>query len=109
LITISFHDQDLHDTCARLDAAEDRYGSVHAQAIVTFISEAYSSENAEELLGLYGNRAQVGLDDSLSIEISSRYLATLVPVGTRFKKDDGDRVIWNTVNRLKIMQIVRRA
>lgn len=102
LHSISFHDQDLHDTCANLEAAEEHYG-IHAQAIVTFISDALAFENAEELSAFYGDGAKIASDDSLSIEISSRYSVTLVPVGKRFETDGDERVIWATVKRLKIM------
>lgn len=104
--SISFHDQDLHDTCANLEAAEEHYG-IHAQAIVTFISDALAFENAEELLTFYGDGAKIAPDDSLSIEISSGCSATLVPVGKRFSIDCEERVMWATVKRLKIMTITR--
>jgi hypothetical protein len=94
----------LHDTCANLEAAEEHYG-IHAQAIVTFISDALAFENAEELFAFYCNGAKIAGDDSLLIEISSGYSAILVPVGRRFAKNDGGQVIWATVKRLKIMII----
>ncbi|MEP2138417.1 MAG: hypothetical protein ABJP70_01745 [Erythrobacter sp.] len=94
----------MHDTCASLEAAEEHYG-VHAQAIVTFISDALAFDNAEELSIFYGDGAKVAPDDSLSIEISSGYFVTLVPVGKRFARDDDERVNWTTVKRLKIMTI----
>lgn len=102
--SISFHNQDLHDTCANLEAAEGHYG-IHAQAIVTFISDALAFENAEELFTFYGDGAKIASDDSLLIEISSGYLVTLVPVGKRYARDGDERVIWATVKRLKIMTI----
>ena len=107
VITISFEDQALHDDCVDLERAEKAFGSVHAAALVTFISDAVAFENACELIAFLGAEAKIDFDDSLSVAIGSDYCATLVVVGKRFAKDACGRVLWESVTRLKLAKISR--
>lgn len=107
MINISFEDGALHDCCVNLQRAEQKYGSVHAGALVTFISEATSFENVGGLLDLLGKDANIASDDSLSVSIGSDYRAILVAVGRRFDRDANGRVVWATVTRLKLVEISR--
>lgn len=107
MITISFEDQSLHDLCVDLHRAEQLFGSVHASALVTFISDVVALENAGELIDFLGGDVEVSLDDSLSVAIGSDYRATLVVAGRRFDRDADRRVVWATVTRLKLVEISR--
>lgn len=107
MITISFDDQVLHDSCVELKRAEQLFGSVHAGALVTFISEAVAFENACELIAFLGGDAKIDPDDSLSVAIGSDYRATLVVVGKRFARDAHGRIVWASVTRLKLVEISR--
>lgn len=107
MITLSFDDQSLHDTCIELKEAEVQFGSLVADALVTFISDALASENAEELFALYGDQIKISVDDSLSVAIGSDYSATIEVVGKRFKSGADDRIIWSSVTRLKLVAMSR--
>lgn len=107
MITISFEDGPLHDTCVELQKAELEYGSLSAAALVTFISEALAFENVEELIGLFGEEIKILPDDSLSLSIGSDYRAALIVAGTRSKRDAEGRVIWSSVTRLKLVEMSR--
>lgn len=107
MITISFQDQALHDSCVDLQRAEQLLGSVHADALVTFISDAMAFENAGELIDFLGDDARITANDSLSVAIGSDYRATLVAVGRRFDRDTGRRIVWASVTRLKLVEISR--
>ncbi len=107
MITISFENQLLHDTCIKLERAEQLFGSISAAALVNFISEAMAFENVEELMDFLGNDAEVSADDSLFVSIGANYRAVLVVVGTRFERDPGGRVVWASLTRLKLIQISR--
>jgi len=107
LITVSFVGQELHDGCTKLDKAELAFGSLNAGALITFISEARAFENVQELLDLLGDQIKILADDSLSVSIGSDYVAALVAVGTRFKRDANGRVIWSSVKALKLVTISR--
>ena len=107
MITLSFEEQSLHDTCIELKEAEVQFGSLAADALVTFISDALASENAEELFALYGDQIKISADDSLSVAIGSDYGAALVVAGKRFKRDADGRVIWSSGTRLKLVEMSR--
>jgi len=106
LITLSFEDQLVHDACTDLDRAERLYGRVEAEDLVTLISDALALENARELIDLHGGIIIEG-DNSLHVPIGADYRATLVPVGTRFNRSENGRVLWETVTRLKLVEISR--
>lgn len=107
LITVSFHDALLHDICTDLDRAEKHYGRVEAQALVTLISEAQALENAQELIDLHDGDIFVLEDDSLCVVISADYGAAFVAVGTRFGRSDDGRIQWDSVTRLKLVEVSR--
>ena len=107
MITISFEDGPLHDTCIELQKAELEYGSLNAAALVTFLSEALAFENVEELISLFGEEIKILPDDSLSLPIGSDYRVALVVAGTRFKRNAVGRVVWSSVTRLKLVEMSR--
>lgn len=107
MIIISFENQVLHDSCVELERAEQLFGSVHAGALVTFLSDAWAFENACELIAFLDGGAKIGPDDSLSVAIGTDYRATLVVVGKRFARDSHGRVVWASVTRLKLTEISR--
>lgn len=107
LITISFEDQELHDTCIELDKAELAFGSLNAGALITFISEARAFENVQELMDFLGDQITISADDSLSVSIGSDYGAALVVTGKRFERGADRRIIWSSVTRLKLVTISR--
>lgn len=106
MITLSFEDQLVHDTCTDLDRAERLYGRVAAEDLVTLISDALALENAGQLIDLHGGII-IQDDDSLHVPIGAEYRAALVPVGTRFNRSDDERVLWDTVTRLKLVEVSR--
>ena len=107
MIIISFENQVLHDSCVELERAEKLFGSVHASALVTFLSDAWAFENACELIAFLDGGAKIGPDDSLTVAIGTEYHASLVPVGTQFARDSHGRVVWASVTRLKLTEISR--
>lgn len=107
MITISFEDQPLHDTCVDLERAEQLFGSVSAAALVNFISDAMAFENVQQLADFLGDDIKILGDDSLSVAIGSDYRAALVVAGKRFDRDAAGRVVWSSVARLKLVQISR--
>jgi len=107
LIILSFQDSRLHDICTDLDRAERHYGRVEAQALVTLISDAHALENAQELIDLHEGEIFVLDDDSLLVLISADYRAAFIAVGTRFARSDDGRIRWNSVTRLKLVEVSR--
>ena len=107
MIIIAFEDEALHATCVNLDRAEQAYGTVSAAALVTFLSDAVSVENVEELIGIMGEEIMILADDSLSVAIGSDYRAALSVVGTRHMTDASGRIVWSSVARLKLLAISR--
>lgn len=107
MITISFHDPALHDICTDLDRAEREYGRMEAQALVTLISDAHALENAEQLIELHAGEIIVLEDDSLRVALSAEYCAGFVVVGTRYRRSDDSRIRWDSVTRLKLVEVSR--
>lgn len=107
MITISFEDQPLHDTCVDLERAEQLFGSISAAALVNFISDAMAFDNVGELADFFGDDIKVLPDDSLSVAIGSDYRAALVVAGKRFDRDAAGRTVWSSVTRLKLVHISR--
>lgn len=107
MVIISFENQVLHDSCVELERAEQLFGSVHAGALVTFLSDAWSFENACELIAFLDGSVKIGPDDSLTVAIGTDYRATLVVAGKRFARDPHGRVVWASVTRLKLTEISR--
>ena len=83
------------------------FGSVSAEALVNFISDALAFDNVEELADFLDNDIKFLVDDSLSVAIGSDYRAALVAAGTRFDRDADGRTVWASVTRLKLMNISR--
>lgn len=107
MITISFDTQQLHDDCVNLQRADLLLGSISAEALVTFLSDAAAFENVGELIAFLDQEVKINSDDSLSVAIGSEYRATLVVVGTRFATNADGRIIWKSVTRLKLVEISR--
>lgn len=107
MIILSFETQQLHDTCVALASAEQAFGSMTAAALVTFISEASAFANVAELIDFHGDGMRVSGDDSVSVAIGADYNATLQAVGSKFARDAGGRVEWESVTRLKLIAISR--
>lgn len=107
MITISFNTQQLHDDCVNLQRADLLLGSVNAEALVTFLSDAAAFENVGELIAFFGEEVKINLDDSLSVAIGYEYRAAFVVVGKRFTTDANGRINWYSVTRLKLLEISR--
>lgn len=107
MITISFDSQQLHDDCVNLQRAEQLFGSINAEALVTFLSDAAAFENVGELIEFLDGQIGINFDDSLFVAIGSEYRAALVVVGKRFLRDANDRIVWDSVTRLKLVDISR--
>jgi hypothetical protein len=107
-LIVSFETSDLRECCWRIEVAEQQLGTVHAQALVTLIAELEAFEIAAEMLSFMRTSAIITDSDSLLIEVGSDYVATFVPVGVRFGRDEYGRVDWSTVRRLKLTEISKR-
>lgn len=107
MITISFDTQQLHDDCVDLERADLLLGSINAEALVTFLSDAAAFENVGELIAFLDEEIKINPDDSLSVAIGAEYRASLVVVGRRFARDGDGRIIWESVTRLKLVEISR--
>jgi hypothetical protein len=107
LITISFETAELHDCCVSLQRAEQLYGTVDAQALVTFLADAAALENVAELLDILGSTVDILPDDSISVTIGAACRARLIPVGKLFDRDSHGKIVWTSVTRLKLQQISR--
>jgi hypothetical protein len=91
--------------CLVLNEAEAALGTVNAKALITMIADIEAQENGEEVLDFMNDIAQTGGGDTLEISFGRDCHAIFVPVGTRFQRGPEERVIWSTVQRLKLLAI----
>lgn len=86
--------------------AEQQLGVVHAQALASTIADVEAFSDAEELIGFFGDEVLIGGDDSLALPIGSAYRAVFFAAGAKFIRDAAGRVVWSTVTRMKLMDIL---
>ncbi len=99
---MSFNTQELRDCCASLEKAEAVIGSVHAQELISVLSDAEAAETAAELIELYA--PNVAIDgDSISLPVGIRYRLSFVAVGVALVRDREAGPEWSAVRRLKMM------
>ena len=104
---ISFSTRNLLVCCSNLATAEQRLGSAHAQALISLIADAEAFDSADDLIKFFASATQVGEHNSLFLQIGSDYRAQFVAVGTKLVRDTEGRVDWTSVQRLKLMDILR--
>lgn len=102
---MSFETTRLKSLCLVLNEAEATLGTMNAKALTTMIADIEAQENGEEMLAYMNDIAQVGGDDTLKIAFGRECLGTFVPVGKRFQRDSKGRIVWSTVERLKLLAI----
>jgi hypothetical protein len=107
-VIVSFETRELKEAVLILRAAEARFGAVNAQALIALIADIEAFGDAEQLLAFMGDDAVIGEDDSLSLPVGANYRATFIAAGSRFGRNAGSRVIWSSVTRLKMMEVVGR-
>lgn len=106
MIVISYGSAALRDCCASTLTAEQELGQAHAAAVLGLIADAEALETAADLLQFYGESATVETD-SLLIAVGAKCAVRFVTVGTRVIRDNSGRICWNSVQRLKLVAIVR--
>lgn len=86
--------------------AEQQLGVVHAQALASTIADLEAFNDGAELIGFFGDEVFIEGDDSLVLPIGSAYRAVFLAAGAKFIRDAAGRVVWSTVTRMKLMDIV---
>lgn len=104
---ISYETEELLDSCNRIQAAEQLLGRPHAEALIARIAEAEAFDHAGALISFLGPEVAVAQGDSLFVAIGSHFRARLVPIGRRFARDNGGRIDWASVQRLKLVELAR--
>lgn len=102
---VSFATAALQQACYVLELAEEQFGPVHAQALITLLADIEAFETGAELIEFFGDDAAVASNDSLSLPIGSDYRAALVAAGARYSRDGSGHVVWSSVTRLKLVEI----
>ena len=76
---------------------------------MSLIADAEALDSADELIDYLGPAAQVDEDDTLVLTIGSEYLGEFVVLGTRAIHNENGKVDWSSVQRLKLVNILRSA
>jgi hypothetical protein len=105
-LIVSFYTQELRDRCASLEKAEAAIGSVHAQELISVLSDAEAAETASEFIELYAPSVAVDAD-SISLPIGTRYRLSFVAVGAALVRDNRVPLDWRRVRRLKAMELTQ--
>ncbi len=85
--------------------AEAALGDMHAKALATLLTEAEAADNVAELMSILGQDAHIDDDDSVHIRVGLVFMAQLVAIGSKFKRNKNGKVDWATVQRLKLVDI----
>lgn len=105
MLNISFDTTELKKRCCEYAVAESVYGALDARALFTALADAEAMENAADWIAFFGDEVVVQQDGSLRLAFGSHLSARLIPVGTKFEKEDDGTVKWQTVRYLKLVQI----
>lgn len=105
MLVISFKTQELRDTCHTLENAENRYGSLHAAALVEVLADAEALDNAADFIALYRGSGCVVVGDSISLKIGSEYVLSWIALGVGLQRTVEGEIVWSSVTRLKLMTI----
>jgi hypothetical protein len=103
-LIVSFNTQHLRNCCSSLERAEAVIGSVHAQELMTVLSDAEAADTAAEFIDLYAPAVAVD-GDSFSMAIGVQYRLLFVAIGAKLCRDREVGLNWGTVRRLKMMDI----
>lgn len=102
---ISYATADLKGCCLYRDVAEQRFGRVYADRLVTDLADAEAFENVEEWHEFLGGNVTINNDDSFEVAIGSRYTATFVSVDKNVIMTDAGRIDWSSVEFVKLTAI----
>lgn len=105
MLNISFDTTELKRRCCEYTVAESVYGTLDARALFTALADAEAMENAADWIEFSSDDVAVQQDCSLMLAFGSDLFARLIPVGTKFEKEDDGTVKWQTVRYLKLIQI----
>ena len=102
---VSFGTARLKHICLVLSEAEVALGTVNAKELITMIADIEAHEHSEELLNFMNDIAHIGPDDTIEIAFGLGCSASFAPVGQKFQRSPEGRVLWSTVERLKLIEI----
>lgn len=108
MVNISFDTGELKRCCCEYAVAEATYGPMNARALFTAIADAEAMTTALDWIEFVGDEVAVQQDYSLMLAFGSDLVAQLIPVGTRFEKEDDGSLKWQTVRYLKLVRIGNR-
>ncbi|WP_392338821.1 hypothetical protein [Loktanella salsilacus] len=104
-LIVSFITLELQVACNTITVAEQSFGVVHAQALISLIADIEAFDHAAELIDFLGNEAEVTLNDTLSLAVGSGYRAIFQPAARKYLRSDAGQVLWPTVKRLKLIEL----
>jgi hypothetical protein len=108
-LIVSFDTRDLQRRCASLEEAEAWLGYPLARALLALLADAEAFDRADELVEFLGDTVTVEHNDSLSVAIGPNWDAVFMATpGTKFVQDQAGRTRWDSVTRLKLLEVACR-
>jgi len=107
VIVVTYGSPHLEKCCSLSEAAEQEFGPVYADAVLALLADIEAVDEGQSLIDLYGATVTIEPDDSLSVAIGANCFAKFVTVGERVRHDRAGRVIWASVQRLKLTAVVK--
>jgi hypothetical protein len=95
----------LQQICCTFELAERRFGTMHAQELISLIADVEALDKAEELINFFDGRLRIAEDDQICLQLGTNYQMTFYTVGKKFTKNEQGRVVWSSVTRLKLLDI----
>lgn len=106
---MSFDTKDLQRRCASLEEAEAWLGYPLARSLLALLAEAEAFDRADEFVEFLGDSVTVEHSDRLSVVIGQNWDAVFMATpGTKFARDQAGRTRWESVTRLKLLEVAGR-
>ncbi|CDZ25764.1 hypothetical protein G9X64_03960 [Rhizobium sophorae] len=102
---ISYDTADLKRCCQKREVAEERFGRTYADRLVSEIADAEAFDYVDEWHQILGGNVTTFADNSFQVVIGSSYMATFVSVDENAAFDVNGRIVWASVEYIKLMSI----
>lgn len=102
---ISFHTEELLNLCVDESIADQKFGSLAAEALRNRLGDIRAAESVFELLAGRPQAVRLGDQDCYRLEIKGGTWLTIVPNHINPRMDVGGKPDWGRVRRIRVMAV----
>ena len=105
---VSFETDILRDSCCKYDKAQAAFGAHFANVVFNLIADAEAQDTAKEWHEFLVHELVSCKENAFQVAIGTEYIATFVPVGKKYQRDNDGNTDWSTVTRVMLISIQRQ-